>query len=77
MMIQERSGRTLSQGWCVERQAPVLLDHFSQSAGDFARLYKEHELQGGHVIKLGPGNEDAAREALDAWPGLSPMSTIL
>lgn len=55
----------------------MLLDHFSQSAGDFARLYKEHELQGGHVIKLGPGNEDAAREALDAWPGLSPMSAIL
>ncbi|KAG6378552.1 hypothetical protein JVT61DRAFT_12817 [Boletus reticuloceps] len=40
----------------------------SQSAGDFARLYKEYDLQGGHVIKLGPGNEDAAREALEAWP---------
>ncbi|KAI9574855.1 Phosphoribosylformimino-5-aminoimidazole carboxamide ribotide isomerase [Boletus coccyginus] len=41
----------------------------SQSAADFARLYKEYGLQGGHVIKLGPGNEDAAREALEAWPG--------
>ncbi|KAF8450714.1 Phosphoribosylformimino-5-aminoimidazole carboxamide ribotide isomerase [Boletus edulis BED1] len=40
----------------------------SQSAGDFARLYKEYDLQGGHVIKLGPGNEEAAREALEAWP---------
>lgn len=44
----------------------------SQSAGDFARLYKEYGLQGGHVIKLGAGNEDAAREALEAWPGVSP-----
>ena len=44
----------------------------SQSAGDFARLYKRYDLQGGHVIKLGPRNEDAAREALQAWPGVSP-----
>ncbi|KAF8559111.1 Phosphoribosylformimino-5-aminoimidazole carboxamide ribotide isomerase [Imleria badia] len=41
----------------------------SQSAGDFTCLYKEYDLQGGHVIKLGPGNEDAAREALAAWQG--------
>jgi len=41
----------------------------SQSAGDFARLYRKHDLQGGHVIKLGPGNDGAAREALAAWPG--------
>lgn len=24
---------------------------------------------GGHVIKLGPGNDEAAKEALAAWPG--------
>ncbi|KAJ7068272.1 Phosphoribosylformimino-5-aminoimidazole carboxamide ribotide isomerase [Mycena amicta] len=41
----------------------------SQSAADFARLYREHNLVGGHVIKLGPGNDQAAREALAAWPG--------
>ncbi|KAG8218472.1 iron-containing alcohol dehydrogenase-domain containing protein [Butyriboletus roseoflavus] len=40
----------------------------SQSAGEFARLYKEYDLQGGHVIKLGPRNEGAAREALEGWP---------
>ena len=26
-------------------------------------------LTGGHVIRLGPGNDGAAREALAAWPG--------
>jgi len=26
-------------------------------------------LRGGHVIKLGGGNDEAAREALSAWPG--------
>ncbi|KAF2170883.1 hypothetical protein M409DRAFT_18855 [Zasmidium cellare ATCC 36951] len=35
----------------------------------FADLYRKNELRGGHVIMLGPGNEDAAREALAAWPG--------
>ncbi|KAJ4481531.1 Phosphoribosylformimino-5-aminoimidazole carboxamide ribotide isomerase [Lentinula edodes] len=36
---------------------------------EFARLYKDNFLEGGHVIKLGPGNDEAAKEALAAWPG--------
>lgn len=35
----------------------------------YAGLYKRDNLAGGHVIMLGPGNEDAARDALAAWPG--------
>lgn len=35
----------------------------------FANLYREAALTGGHVIKLGPGNDDAAMEALRTWPG--------
>ncbi|KAH9859916.1 Histidine biosynthesis bifunctional protein hisB [Plenodomus lingam] len=35
----------------------------------YADLYKQHELAGAHVIMLGPGNEQAAEEALKAWPG--------
>ena len=38
-------------------------------AGYFAKLYKDRGLEGGHVIMLGPGNEDAAREALKEWQG--------
>ena len=34
----------------------------------FAELYKSDGLTGGHVIKLGNGNDEAAREALAAWP---------
>jgi phosphoribosylformimino-5-aminoimidazole carboxamide ribotide isomerase len=34
----------------------------------YAELYKKDGLAGGHVIKLGTGNDDAAREALAAWP---------
>jgi len=40
-----------------------------QSAGYFAALYRKDALTGGHVIKLGPNNDDAAREALAAYPG--------
>ena len=35
----------------------------------FAELYRRDGLMGGHVIKLGPGNDEAAREALAAFPG--------
>lgn len=35
----------------------------------YAELYRSDNLNGGHVIKLGPGNDQAARDALSAWPG--------
>lgn len=35
----------------------------------FADRYKQDGLRGGHVIKLGPGNDAAARAALAAYPG--------
>ena len=45
-------------------------NHVSQhDATWFAAKYRRDELLGGHVIKLGPGNEDAAKSALTEWPG--------
>lgn len=41
----------------------------SAGAGEFAAKFRADGLSGGHVIKLGPGNDAAAREALAAWPG--------
>lgn len=41
----------------------------NQPAGHFARLYSDHGLVGGHVVKLGPGNEEAAKEALNEYRG--------
>ena len=40
-----------------------------RSSAWFAELYRRDDLQGGHVILLGPGNEEAARAALRAYPG--------
>lgn len=34
----------------------------------YAELYQRDGLAGGHVIKLGPGNDEAARSALSAYP---------
>jgi len=40
----------------------------SQSAAEFAGQYRRDGLIGGHVIMLGPGNEEAGRSALAAYP---------
>ena len=37
-------------------------------AAHYAELYREHNLNGGHVIALGPGNESEVIKALSAWP---------
>ncbi len=39
-----------------------------KSASWFAELYREHNITGGHVIQLGQGNQQAAIDALAAWP---------
>lgn len=38
------------------------------NSAHYAALYRQHQLQGGHVIALGPGNQEAALAALAAWP---------
>lgn len=35
----------------------------------YAALYRADGLTGGHIIKLGSGNDEAALSALAAWPG--------
>lgn len=35
----------------------------------YARMYERDNLPGGHVIMLGPGNDEAALDAVSAWPG--------
>lgn len=40
----------------------------THSPAYYADLYQQHGLVGGHVIKLGPRNDEAALEALRAWP---------
>lgn len=41
----------------------------NRSSAWYAELYRRDDLRGGHVIMLGPGNEEAARAALRSFPG--------
>jgi len=41
----------------------------NHDAAHYANLYRQHNLTGGHVIALGPGNKEQALQALAAWPG--------
>ena len=64
--VKQIVGRTLR-----DEQADRLVTNFEteRSAADYARMYREDDLPGGHVIMLGPGNEAAALAALSAYPG--------
>jgi phosphoribosylformimino-5-aminoimidazole carboxamide ribotide isomerase len=38
--------------------------------------FVDNGLEGGHVIKLGPRNDDAARRALGEWRGSHPFQYL-
>lgn len=69
--LLQRQRKTTSKFCCV---LIIVLDirlyrSNRESPAQFAALYRKHDLRGGHVIKLGQGNDEAARSALAAWPG--------
>ena len=64
--VKQIVGGTLNTGSDADLKTNYVSPH---SAGYYAQLYRDHDLRGAHVIMLGPGNEEAAREALRAWPG--------
>ncbi len=61
--VKQIVGSTLADG--QEPETNFISEH---TPTWFAQRYRADELTGGHVIKLGSGNEIAAREALAAWP---------
>ncbi|MCI5140342.1 MAG: phosphoribosylformimino-5-aminoimidazole carboxamide ribotide isomerase [Candidatus Electrothrix sp. ATG1] len=64
--VKQIVGSTLS-----DSDAATLQTNFSSqfSPSHYAQMYRQDNLTGGHVIMLGPGNEEAATEALKGWPG--------
>ena len=62
--VKQIVGGTLS-----EQASDLKTNHVSlQPAKHFAKLYRDLELGGGHVIMLGTGNEGIAQAALQTWP---------
>jgi phosphoribosylformimino-5-aminoimidazole carboxamide ribotide isomerase len=64
--VKQIVGSTLSDG---DRNALATNFTSEQPPAYYAEMYRRDQLHGGHVIMLGPGNEEAATEALAAWPG--------
>jgi phosphoribosylformimino-5-aminoimidazole carboxamide ribotide isomerase len=61
--VKQIVGSSLRDGQMPETN--FVADH---SPAYFAEQYRRDALAGGHVIMLGPGNEEAATEALAAFP---------
>lgn len=63
--VKQIVGSTLS-----DTNAATLETNFSSShpSSYYAEMYKRDGLTGGHIIMLGPGNEEAATAALAAYP---------
>lgn len=62
--VKQIVGGTLS-----ERATDLKTNFVSKHpAAYYAGLYRDANLDGAHVIMLGPGNDQAAQEALAAWP---------
>ncbi|MBU0730525.1 MAG: phosphoribosylformimino-5-aminoimidazole carboxamide ribotide isomerase [Proteobacteria bacterium] len=64
--VKQIVGSTLS-----DDQSSSLKTNFASDKSPlfYAEMYKRDGLVGGHVIKLGSGNDQAALEALQAYPG--------
>jgi phosphoribosylformimino-5-aminoimidazole carboxamide ribotide isomerase len=65
-VVKQIVGSTLNDADPEAVRTNFVADH---SPAWFAELYRTDNLTGGHIIKLGPGNDRAADEALAAWPG--------
>ncbi|MEM7345177.1 MAG: phosphoribosylformimino-5-aminoimidazole carboxamide ribotide isomerase [Chloroflexota bacterium] len=52
----------------AQPEGPITNFETDRSSAEYAQLYQQDRLTGGHVIALGPGNEAAALAALQAYP---------
>lgn len=85
--IDLQNGRVVQivGGTLTDDGAQTVTNHTSERpAAEFAALYRQDNLRGGHVILLGPGSEEAARSALAAYPnglqiggGVTPSNAAL
>lgn len=63
--VKQIVGSTLTDG----ENSPAVNFESSLDPCYYSKLYKKDNLRGGHIIKLGPDNEEAALDALKGWPG--------
>lgn len=58
-------------GGTLDNNEHELVENFvaDKDASYFAEIFKRDQLTGGHIIMLGPGNQEQAVKALEAYPG--------
>jgi phosphoribosylformimino-5-aminoimidazole carboxamide ribotide isomerase len=64
--VKQIVGGTLSD---EDRRRPTTNFESEKPANWYTRQYRSDKLTGGHIIRLGSGNTDAAVSALAEWPG--------
>jgi len=62
--VKQIVGSTLS-----DTGAPIVNFESELSSAEFARIYQQDGLTGGHIIMLGGGNQESALAALETYPG--------
>jgi phosphoribosylformimino-5-aminoimidazole carboxamide ribotide isomerase len=70
--VKQIVGSTLIEESSTQsKEDAKLATNFSTTkpSSEFAQLYQKDALTGGHVIMLGPGNQEAAESALTTYPG--------
>jgi len=68
-IVKQIVGSTLTDGASTEADKLATNFETNKPAFEFAEMYRRDELTGGHVIMLGGGNVEAAKSALQAYPG--------
>lgn len=79
-VVKQIVGGSLSD----ENQRTVRINFETEKPAQwFAHKYRKDGMTGGHIIQLGPGNAEAARSALAAWPngfqlggGINPHNAV-
>ncbi len=63
--VKQIVGSTLSDSRVKDLKENFVSDH---PPSYYSSLFRRYNLTGGHIIMLGPGNEEAALDALSGWP---------
>ena len=68
--LHEGKVKQIVGGTLTEDRTEVRTNFVSERGSSwYAELYKRDRLTGGHIIRLGPGNDEAAAEALKGLSG--------
>jgi phosphoribosylformimino-5-aminoimidazole carboxamide ribotide isomerase len=72
--VKQIVGSTLNDDDDDKKESPASITTLNTNfatdrpAADYAKMYDQDKLTGGHVIMLGPGNSESAKAALQAYP---------